>query len=455
MNHPPQHMLPIHTRPGVFPPSPPHSLGHSSHGTGAYSMSNGSETRKYPTPRMEEHLQEHYRVLKEYLAASIAEEEEGYQPHHRARDKLLRLSPVQFQELSTDVYDELLRREYDRRNPPNAADLNYPQFLLPKPHFHPKRNQARQKLSTLAVKKFRELAGDVLFELERRHPQYATLNLEPVGSPIDTNPNGMRSRARSNSRPNPGFPPGSQPNRARSGSRGPGFPPGGPPPRARSSSRGPGIPPPRARSNSRGPGFAPTGPPPARARSNSRQSPAFPPTGLPSYVQGLRRPSNPTPSMSGYSPTIDNGQRNVSGPFVNNDYGRALPQAFQNPPAGLNKHPQDQYDDHHDDNISESDYGGEPGAGRSSRRGTNKSMPFSMVYSFLVLFRVPILIPFQQEHPLTADFQAQISQLEQKVQSLETQLREKNNELSKSRNAENEHQKVATLIFLVLYLSMD
>lgn len=36
--------------------------------------------------------------------------------------------------------------------------------------FHPKRNQARQKLSTLPRTRFKDLASDVFFELERRFP---------------------------------------------------------------------------------------------------------------------------------------------------------------------------------------------------------------------------------------------------------------------------------------------
>ena len=50
--------------------------------------------------------------------------------------------------------------------------------LRPVPHlpnrddFHPKRNQARQKLSTLAKPRFKDLASDVFFELGRRYPEF-------------------------------------------------------------------------------------------------------------------------------------------------------------------------------------------------------------------------------------------------------------------------------------------
>jgi hypothetical protein len=43
-------------------------------------------------------------------------------------------------------------------------------FLVPKENFHPKRNQARQKLATLPPGRFKELASDVLYEIERRYP---------------------------------------------------------------------------------------------------------------------------------------------------------------------------------------------------------------------------------------------------------------------------------------------
>ena len=44
---------------------------------------------------------------------------------------------------------------------------------MPKDNFHPKRNQARQKLATLPPGRFKELASDVLYEIERRYPAFA------------------------------------------------------------------------------------------------------------------------------------------------------------------------------------------------------------------------------------------------------------------------------------------
>ena len=172
------------------PPSPPNSLGRSSNGTSQYPPPPGPDRgRKYNAQALEQQLQEHHRLLRDYLQAS-AREDHTYQPHNRARDKLLRLSPIQFQELSTDVYDELLRREDERAaRGPHGHGQSVPRFLLPRNNFHPKRNQARQKLSTLPARKFRELATDVLFELERRFPRFS------VGGAF-----GMRSSSRPGSR---------------------------------------------------------------------------------------------------------------------------------------------------------------------------------------------------------------------------------------------------------------
>lgn len=121
---------------------------------------------------MEEALSEHYITVKRWLAPYLRGQQGP--PSNKARDKLVRLTPVQFQELSTDVYDELLRREDERAaGGPGAPGNNIPNHLLPKNNFHFKRNQARQKLSTLPTDRFRQLATDVFYELERRFPQFA------------------------------------------------------------------------------------------------------------------------------------------------------------------------------------------------------------------------------------------------------------------------------------------
>ena len=43
-------------------------------------------------------------------------------------------------------------------------------FLAVRSEFHPKRNQARQKLATLHQGRFKDLASDVYVELERYFP---------------------------------------------------------------------------------------------------------------------------------------------------------------------------------------------------------------------------------------------------------------------------------------------
>ncbi len=160
-------------------PSPPASIARSSIPTSLYagSVSGGSSgNRERSDAQFEGVLSEHYGALKRFLAAALRDEKGNPRPN-KARDKLLRLSPVQFQELSTDVFDELLRRQSASRRRPSRSgmdDPGVPAYLLPKDTFHPKRNQARQKLSTLPPPRFRDLATDVFYELERRFPHFAS-----------------------------------------------------------------------------------------------------------------------------------------------------------------------------------------------------------------------------------------------------------------------------------------
>ena len=206
------------------PPSSASSVGGRSDGRmgfgGPASRDSGKSTFK---PESEDALQRHYHTLKGYLASSLRDEKGNLKPN-RARDKLLRLSVTQFMELSTDVYDELCRREDDRLQRVKEV----PRFLLPKPMFHPKRNQARQKLSTLPIERFRQLATDVFYELERRIPRFAGGDIErpPSGS---SSAGGPRAPSRGGQRGPP--PPGWRPP-----------PPGGPgrPPMPNGMGPGPG-----------------------------------------------------------------------------------------------------------------------------------------------------------------------------------------------------------------------
>ncbi len=153
---------------------------------------------------MEESLSQHYTVLKRFLAQSLRDEK-GNPKANKARDKLLRLSPVQFQELSTDVYDELIRRQSasaagQQQNGPGQV----PAFLTPKENFHPKRNQARQKLATLPPPRFRDLATDVFYELERRFPKFAATDIYRNGSPAPSQQGPSRPGTPNGMRPGPG-----------------------------------------------------------------------------------------------------------------------------------------------------------------------------------------------------------------------------------------------------------
>lgn len=106
----------------------------------------------------------HYIELLSFLRSHLAKVEQTL-PRSNAREKLTRLSKQQFTELSTDVYDELMRRQT------NVGTGNVQPFLAVREEFHPKRNQARQKLATLPRNRFKDLASDVFFELERRFPE--------------------------------------------------------------------------------------------------------------------------------------------------------------------------------------------------------------------------------------------------------------------------------------------
>lgn len=142
------------------------------------------------TARHEESLLQHYYVFKDFLAPQI-DLNIAANPS-RARDKLLRLSPTQFYELSTDVFDELRRRQDERSR--RSPDI--PRHLLPSKDFHPKRNQARQKLATLPVDRFRQLATDVYFESERRIPRLGGGGMDRSASPASSNAGSYRGPSR-------------------------------------------------------------------------------------------------------------------------------------------------------------------------------------------------------------------------------------------------------------------
>ena len=150
------------------------------------------DPRSHRYQRAESELRQHYAVLRAYLKGGAAAPPRT----NKARDKLLRLSPVQFHELSTDVFDELQRRQAAQPLPgrPPRQD-KVPPFLQPRPDFHEKRNQARQKLSSLQIARFRDLSTDVFCELERRFPHFNPDNRQSTrsisrGPPITRPQNG-------------------------------------------------------------------------------------------------------------------------------------------------------------------------------------------------------------------------------------------------------------------------
>ncbi|KAH8115471.1 hypothetical protein DFH11DRAFT_1688560 [Phellopilus nigrolimitatus] len=112
----------------------------------------------------------HYEEMATYLENHLAKEPANARAS--AREKLTRLTRQQFQELSTDVYDELLRRK-------NNTENEEVPFLPVRDDFHPKRNQARQKLATLPKTRFKDLSGDVFHELGRRYPEFKEPEILP------------------------------------------------------------------------------------------------------------------------------------------------------------------------------------------------------------------------------------------------------------------------------------
>ncbi|EPS42529.1 hypothetical protein H072_3518 [Dactylellina haptotyla CBS 200.50] len=196
--------------------SPPSSVARSSDGMRMYEDSPNARSRMRPPPRRDPNapLDNEHQVSRQHAALKALLEpylkvDKNNVKANKARDKLLRLTQIQFQELSTDVYDELQRRQGtgDRLSSASnvtkvgpASDLpeGTTPHLLPKTEFHPKRNQARQKLSTLPTARFRDLATDVFYELERRYPQFTGGSIDRTGSPAnslrDTSPSNQQDR---------------------------------------------------------------------------------------------------------------------------------------------------------------------------------------------------------------------------------------------------------------------
>ena len=69
--------------------------------------------------------------------------------------------------LTTKVRTQFLTLLFSR-----DSSMGVVPFLPVRDDFHPKRNQARQKLATLPTGRFKDLSSDVHFELGRRYPEF-------------------------------------------------------------------------------------------------------------------------------------------------------------------------------------------------------------------------------------------------------------------------------------------
>lgn len=351
---------------------------------------------------MEESLAQHYTTLKRFLAGT----QPGPPRPNKARDKLLRLSPVQFHELSTDVYDELQRRQAAAPLPPapgqpSRPPPNVPPHLLPRQEFHEKRNQARQKLSSLAQQRFRDLATDVFTELERRFPKFGGMGIDRRQSPAG----GLRGPPSRGPTPNgiPRGPPG--PNGYPPGPNG--YPPPGPngylppgpngyPPLGQN-----GYPPPGPRSQSRGPPGRPPPPGPGPGRFPPRQGSLG---GQQNGLGGLGISEDQSPDS---------------------DYGRPLPKQFQSNTIVPNKSTMIE-DDDDASGLDEpydrrSDAFGLDGAASSiaSRRDTSATSRSNA----------------SRDAKMLADAQAQVADLQERNDALEGSLKKREDEIMRLESA--------------------
>lgn len=114
------------------------------------------------------------------MLSSYIEASEGVPPQRvSARQKLSRLNALQFHELAMDVYDEMMRRIAEDKQGittlrfclyyKKSLNAEIVPFLAVREEFHPRRNQARQKLATLPSSRFKDLASDVYHEIARRY----------------------------------------------------------------------------------------------------------------------------------------------------------------------------------------------------------------------------------------------------------------------------------------------
>ncbi|KAJ1551451.1 component of the polarisome [Nowakowskiella sp. JEL0078] len=108
---------------------------------------------------LEETITGYYDILRQYLLPQS--DEFVSKQRISSKDKLISITTLQFVELSNDVIDELSRRMDSSSHEP---------FLRVQNHFTVKRNINRQRLASLKLSKFKDLALDVYLEIERRFP---------------------------------------------------------------------------------------------------------------------------------------------------------------------------------------------------------------------------------------------------------------------------------------------
>ncbi|KAJ3067879.1 component of the polarisome [Podochytrium sp. JEL0797] len=112
-----------------------------------------------------------------------------------SQQRMGRLNQQQFTVFTIDLIDEIRRRKEGDSGPPH---------LPARQDFHPKRNQTRQKLASLAILNFKKMACDVYFELERRFPN---LILEHPHTTTSTKSQPPYSSARDKDLPTPSHSP--------------------------------------------------------------------------------------------------------------------------------------------------------------------------------------------------------------------------------------------------------
>ncbi|KAI0060379.1 hypothetical protein BV25DRAFT_1839669 [Artomyces pyxidatus] len=106
----------------------------------------------------------HYERLSRYLPNRRSQEPVDFRSF--PRERLVRLTVAQFKELSTDVCTELIRRD----GVPDSQEI--PKFLPVFDDRRPNHSQARQKLASLPVSRFKDLSSDILYEILRRYPEF-------------------------------------------------------------------------------------------------------------------------------------------------------------------------------------------------------------------------------------------------------------------------------------------